>query len=1003
MLYEEELTDVFNMASTEGVKTEDLNFVFKALAERGKEGKLHKEYNEKYTSDFLQLLSFQLNKTGNHVILKAYGSAAEDLKCYECHDLGDMDIMIFPNSDNLTIHEELLEHSVGNPLHVRIKGSNHPVLQSCLVDDTAYVATSTLKNFHPAIFGSEAPWIVHATTRIFQSFLREEFSPIVTGGLSNHCRSPAITLNLSRALAITPEQQKIMENEALNFPFNLSAVDIEWMISMLFRFKGIDYTRQHAELVKYLICEMDPILQFQNISVCPQENFDSDEKTGRRRGSIGTESRNETEHRVTVETNDEHCERDLRKSSVASVPSNDGYVIAKQDCANCDGYQSPDEVQSIFSRFTGDSPLLESSFPSFSKPRVSLVKENEGMAKQEEVGNNGKHSDLDENQSKISRLSLGQEKEVNFKALPGSSDCTKEEDERRERERQTRRKRWVNHLLERESETKRTGTMDKCCCQSLNKPLPKEQNESEGLEGSNLGEETKNGDSIHDTNEVNGEGQQMTKKEEESSRDLIHNRDSQEDNEQERERRIQHHLLEHIFGTAKGAQTQKAEIKNTERVQSGIDFIPALRSREWPRIAREWIERERKWPSDDIVKGVIQEGYHLVVKSPKINGNPDHDFRISFSHAEYLLSQEMNDIQRDCYRCLKKYHRAYLCTQPKSLVSFHLKNIFLQTIEETGCEMWTERNRAECMIKLLGNLLEALKRKDLRHFFVKSYNLFGVDYVENPQVLESLAGKVVEIMKDPKRFTTQLIQSREDTKQLEKPEIHVSRETFSKAEPNAFAKTVKCDLQMQPKEFPSKNIDDTERNKKEKLLVSLPPNKAIQGRGPVPVYDYHDLKDLYLDVIKELLHVVFDDADYRLEDMDPFESSLVQELRELVRSEGFPVEELPGVLKSSWETMGYLKIRLSSEPDMRRRILVAIQGQIEMWKYILHQDDIVVGNEDAVEAVRNRILDPFAKNAFDLSYIIPSGIALQFVQSAVFEFFMPRSAEPNLDDDIPLD
>ena len=673
---EKELTDFFKMASTKGLKTEDLNFVFKALAERGKEGKLHKEYNEKYTSDFLQLLSFQLNKTGNHVILKAYGSAAEDLKCYECHDLGDMDIMIFPNSDNLTIHEELLEYSVGNPLHVRIKGSNHPVLQSCLVEDTGYVATSTLKNFHPAIFGSEAPWIVDLATRMFQSFFREEFSPIVTGGLSNHYGSPAITLNLSRALAITLEQRKNMQNQALNFPFNLSAVDIEWMISMLFRFKGIDYTRQHAELVKYLICEMDPILQFQNISVCPQENFDSDEKTGRRRGSIGTESRNETEHRVTVETNDKHCERDLRKSSVASVPSNDGYVIAKQDCANCDEYQSPVEPQSIFSRFTGDSPLLKSSFPSFSKPRVSLVKENEGMAKQEEVGENGKHSDLDENQSKISGLSLRQEKEVNFKALPGSSDCTKEEDERRERERQTRRKRWVNYLLERESETKRTGTMDKCCCQSLNKPLPKEQNESEGLEGSNLGEETKNGDSIHDTNEVNGEGQQMTKKGEESCKDLIHNRDSQEDSEQERERRILHHLIEHMFGTAKGAQTQKAEIKNTERVQSGIDFIPALRSREWPRIAREWIERERKWPSDDIVKGVIQEGYHLVVKSPKINGNPDHDFRISFSHAEYLLSQEMNDIQRDCYRCLKKYHRAYLCTQPKSLVSFHLKNIF---------------------------------------------------------------------------------------------------------------------------------------------------------------------------------------------------------------------------------------------------------------------------------------------------------------------------------------
>ena len=317
--------------------------------------------------------------------------------------------------------------------------------------------------------------------------------------------------------------------------------------------------------------------------------------------------------------------------------------------------------------------------------------------------------------------------------------------------------------------------------------------------------------------------------------------------------------------------------------------------------------------------------------------------------------------------------------------------------------MWTERNTAECMMKILGNLLEALERKDLRHFFVKSYNLFGVDYVENPEVLESLAGKVAEIMKDPKRFTMQLIQSRDETKQLEKPEIHVLQETFSKGEPNAVAKTAKCDYQMQPEEFSSKSIDDTKRSKKEDVSAPLPPNKAIKGRSPFPVYEYHDLKDLYLNAIKELLHVAFDDAVCRLEDMNPLQSSLVQELRELVRSEDFPVEELPGVLESSWETMGYLKVRLSSEPDMRRRILLAIQSQIEMRKYILHQDDIAVGDEDAVEALRNRMLDPFSENAFDLSHIIPSGIAMQFVQSAVFEFYVPRSAEPNLDDDIPLD
>ena len=148
--------------------------------------------------------------------------------------------------------------------------------------------------------------------------------------------------------------------------------------------------------------------------------------------------------------------------------------------------------------------------------------------------------------------------------------------------------------------------------------------------------------------------------------------------------------------------------------------------------------------------------------------------------------------------------------------------------------------------------------------------------------------------------------------------------------------------------------------------------------------------------------MAFDDADCRLEAVEPLERSVVQDLRELVRSEGFPVEEFPGVFDTFWQRMGYPRVRLSTEPDMRRRMLVAIQSQIEMLKYILQQDDIEMRNEEAVEAVHNRMLDPSAKSAFDLSHIIPSDIVIQFARSALAEFFVPRP-EPNLEDDIPLD
>ena len=188
-----------------------------------------------------------------------------------------------------------------------------------------------------------------------------------------------------------------------------------------------------------------------------------------------------------------------------------------------------------------------------------------------------------------------------------------------------------------------------------------------------------------------------------------------------------------------------------------FEYIPAFRCLSWPMVAQEWRKRQRKWPSPDVVDQVIREGFHLVVKAPKNGGNPECDFRISFSHAEYLLSQEINEIQRECYRCLKTYHRVYLSTEAKGLISFHLKNIFLRTIEETGGEMWIESRRAECMSKLFANLLKALRERHLPHYFVRSYNLFGIDYIEDPAILESLTQRVEQIMENPVKFAEELI------------------------------------------------------------------------------------------------------------------------------------------------------------------------------------------------------------------------------------------------------
>ncbi|KAL9960430.1 hypothetical protein ACROYT_G033885 [Oculina patagonica] len=296
-----------------------------------------------------------------------------------------------------------------------------------------------------------------------------------------------------------------------------------------------------------------------------------------------------------------------------------------------------------------------------------------------------------------------------------------------------------------------------------------------------------------------------------------------------REEMLEYSLENPLHVTIKGGDNlvlQSCLVENSEYVATSAlkNFHPAIFGSKAPTYTLiSLLSFFARWRNE--------EGFHLVVKPPKNNSKPECDFRISFSHAEYLLSQEMNDIQRECYRCLKRYHRAYLSTQPKSLVSFHLKNIFLQTIEETGAGVWTESNRAECMMKLLGNLLKALIKKNLRQFFVRSYNLFDDDYIENPEILESLAGKAEEIMGNPVRFAKQLILKQEDAKEC-KEEKDTAKEHFS------FAKPVPRQQQTKTEGVSSEGNYATQW-KKGSATVPLP-KQATQGSDP-PEHRFHDL------------------------------------------------------------------------------------------------------------------------------------------------------------------
>ena len=396
------------------------------------------------------------------------------------------------------------------------------------------------------------------------------------------------------------------------------------------------------------------------------------------------------------------------------------------------------------------------------------------------------------------------------------------------------------------------------------------------------------------------------------------------------------------------------------KAKQRIEYIPAFRCLTWPMVAQEWRERQRKWPSPDVVDKVIREGFHLVVKAPKNGSNPECDFRISFSHAEYLLSQEINEIQRECYRCLKTYHRVYLSTEAKGLISFHLKNIFLRTIEETGDEMWIESRRAECMSKLFANLLKALRERHLPHYFVQSYNLFNIDYIQDPAILESLTERVEQIMENPVKFAKELF-------------LLVTLVQGKHSSP------------VQEQEQEQMNSPSNQLQSQLMLFSSL------RTAGKV-----------CLGITKDLIEAV-NNSDCILENLDPMERTVIEDLREIQKK--CPSVVCFNSLTPAVTSLGYFPFMIEcnfNDINWRHYVLTFLKQVTETLKYVMLLYEAGKGGE--LEDVLRHVLNPAPENPF-ISNLHCLGLEedeKEIIRTELKHFLEAWLGDDN-EDDIPLD
>ena len=211
------------------------------------------------------------------------------------------------------------------------------------------------------------------------------------------------------------------------------------------------------------------------------------------------------------------------------------------------------------------------------------------------------------------------------------------------------------------------------------------------------------------------------------------------------------------------------------------------------------------------------------------------------------------------------------------------------------------------MMKLFGNLLQALTKKELPHFFVRSYYLFSEDYIDDPEILDVLARKVEKIIENPMQSAKQLIQKEASVVQTQLEEKSILSNGLA-------VKTASKDG------FDSHMVLPATLKRDDTRPVSSSSRRSC---------GFHDLKDVYLASSQELTAMAFNADDLTIESLDPLKRSLVGDLKQIINTHNLTAAEIRRMFEATWSAI-YWKVWLNPEPNMRCRMLHAIQGVVEM-------------------------------------------------------------------------
>ena len=189
-------------------------------------------------------------------------------------------------------------------------------------------------------------------------------------------------------------------------------------------------------------------------------------------------------------------------------------------------------------------------------------------------------------------------------------------------------------------------------------------------------------------------------------------------------------IIQNRICTALGERVGKTSTIKSHALTVSFDNVSCFYCLFWPKIANEWISRERLWPSLDVIDRITKSGSYIVAKSRPGSDN-ELDWRWSFSTAEMQLAEERTPIMRYCYFIFKSMFYKYFKfkIQEKSLPSYVAKTCMLYVSEMHPSEWWggleeiNLNNVSYCVLELLKFLVKKLEEGCLSHYFIKEINL----------------------------------------------------------------------------------------------------------------------------------------------------------------------------------------------------------------------------------------------------------------------------------------